>query len=64
MIKLLCRLYYADEGEILLNGINIREFDIRSYHELFGVVFQDFQLFSFGLGQNFSGSVEYDADRI
>lgn len=63
MIKLLCRLYDADEGEILLNGINIREFDIKSYQDLFGVVFQDFQLFSFGLGQNLAGGIEYDADR-
>lgn len=63
MIKLLCRLYDADEGEILVNGVDIREWDVKAYRNLFGVVFQDFQLFSFGLGQNLAGSVEYDTDR-
>lgn len=63
MIKLLCRLYDVEEGEILLNGINIRDLDIKAYQELFGVVFQDFQLLSFGLGQNLAGNAEYDADR-
>ena len=63
MIKLLCRLYDADEGEILVNGIDIRAYDRESYQRLFGVVFQDFQLFSFGLGQNLAGGVEYDARR-
>ncbi len=63
MIKLLCRLYDVDEGEILLNGIDIREIDSQAWQELFGVVFQDFQLFPFGLGQNLAGSKEYDMDR-
>lgn len=63
MIKLLCRLYDVDEGEILVNGINIKEINIREYQNLFGVVFQDFQLFSFGLGQNLSGSLEYDVQK-
>lgn len=64
MIKLLCRLYDVDEGEILLNGVNIREFNTKDYQELFGVVFQDFQLFSFGLGQNLAGNVNYDKEKV
>nr|WP_296440497.1 ABC transporter ATP-binding protein [uncultured Acetatifactor sp.] len=63
MIKLLCRLYDVDEGEILINGVDIREVDRQAWQKLFGVVFQDFQLFPFGLGQNLAGSMEYDADR-
>jgi len=63
MIKLLCRLYDPTEGVITLNGIDIREYDFNDYMELFSVVFQDFQLFSFGLGQNISASVEYDPNR-
>ena len=53
----------VDEGEILINGVDIREVDRQAWQKLFGVVFQDFQLFPFGLGQNLAGSMEYDADR-
>ena len=44
-IKLLCRLYDPTEGEILLNGINIRKYNYSDYMNLFSVVFQDFHLF-------------------
>lgn len=63
MIKLLCRLYDPTEGEILLNGINIRKYDYAEYRNIFSVVFQDFQLLAYGLGQNVAGGVNYDADR-
>ena len=46
-IKLLCRLYDVDEGEILLDGVNIRDYDYDEYMKLFSVVFQDFRLLSF-----------------
>lgn len=64
MIKLLCRLYDPDEGEILLNGINIRKYRYREYMELFSVVFQDFMLTAFTLGENVAASRKYDADRV
>ena len=64
MIKLLCRLYDPTEGEITLNGINIREYDYAQYLSIFGVVFQDFGLLPFTLGQNVATDVEYDADRV
>ena len=60
MIKLLCRLYDPTEGEILLNGINIQKYDYDEYMSLFSVVFQDFQLFSFTLGENVASSRNYD----
>lgn len=63
MIKLLCRLYDPTEGAILLNGIDIRKYDYAEYMNLFSVVFQDFQLLAYGLGQNVAGSMEYDAGR-
>ena len=47
----LCRLYDPTEGEILLNGVNIKKYDYNEYMSIFSVVFQDFQLFSFTLGQ-------------
>ncbi len=51
-IKLLCRLYDPTEGEILLNGINIRKYNYREYLSIFSVVFQDFQLLAMELGKN------------
>lgn len=59
-IKLLCRLYDPTEGVIKLNGIDIREFDYDSYMQFFSIVFQDFKLFSFTLGQNVALSNSYD----
>lgn len=60
MIKLLCRLYEPTEGRILLNGTDIRSFDTEEYRKLFAVVFQDFGLFSFEIGENVAGSRVYD----
>ena len=62
-IKLLCRLYDPAEGEILLNGIDIRKYDYAEYMTLFSVVFQDFQIFSFALGENIAGSAQVDEER-
>lgn len=64
MIKLLCRLYDPTEGEITLNGIDIRKYDYDEYIEIFSVVFQDFRLFSFPLGQNVAASVSYDKTHV
>ncbi len=62
-IKLLCRLYDPTEGAILLNGIDIRKYDYDEYIALFSVVFQDFQLLSFSLGQNVAAAVQYNPKR-
>ncbi|MBP5222678.1 MAG: ABC transporter ATP-binding protein [Lachnospiraceae bacterium] len=51
-IKLLCRLYDPTEGEILLDGVNIKEYDYRQYMEQFAPVFQDFKLFAFTIKDN------------
>ncbi len=64
MIKLLCRLYDPQEGEILLNGVDIRKFRHEEYSRLFSVVFQDYQLFSFPLGENVAVSGAYDEKRV
>ena len=63
-IKLLCRLYDPQEGEILLNGVNIREYDDAAYRQLFSVVFQDFSMFSFPLAQNVSVADTYEEARV
>ncbi len=62
-IKLLCRLYDPQEGQILLNGIDIRKYNYRDYMDIFSVVFQDFQLISQPLGNNVAGAMEYDRER-
>jgi len=64
MIKLLCRLYDPNEGEILLDGINIKEYDYSQYTELFSVVFQDYYLFPFEIGANVAVSSKYDAEQV
>ena len=63
-IKLMCRLYDPTEGEILLNGVNIQKYDYDEYRSIFSVVFQDFRLFSFSLGQNVSASASYDSEKV
>ena len=55
-IKLLCRLYDVTEGEILIDGINIKEYSEEEYRKLFAVVFQDFSLFAFSLRENIAFS--------
>lgn len=63
-IKLLCRLYDPTEGEILLNGTDIKKYDIAEYMKIFSVVFQDFKLFSVPLCQNVATSIDYDEERL
>ena len=64
MIKLLCRLYDPTEGTITVNGIDIREFDYSEYLRLFGVVFQDFTLMAFSVGENVAACEEYDEEKV
>ncbi len=64
MIKLLCRLYDPTEGVITLNGIDIQKYNYQEYLDLFSVVFQDFHLFSFELGQSVAASMDYDEGRV
>lgn len=59
-IKLLCRLYDPTEGEILLNGIDIKKYNYEEYLLVFSVVFQDFKLFSYPLGENVAAKSVYD----
>ncbi len=63
-IKLLCRLYDPTEGEILLNGIDIRKYDYAEYLSVFSVIFQDFKLFAFPLGQNVAASAAPERARV
>ncbi len=63
-IKLLCRLYDPTEGQILLNGIDIRKYDYDEYIRLFSIVFQDYKIFSFSVAENVAAGPEYDRKRV
>lgn len=53
-IKLLLRLYDVTDGEILLNGTDIRRFDREEYYKLFAPVFQNVEIFAFPMSENIS----------
>ena len=63
-IKLLTRLYFPTEGEILLNGININEYDYEKYQRLFAPVFQDFVKYYMTLGENIVLANKYSKERL
>ncbi|HEY4543375.1 MAG TPA: ABC transporter ATP-binding protein, partial [Tissierellaceae bacterium] len=52
IIKLLCAFFKPDEGEILLNGLDIRKYNYDSYIDTIAVVFQDYKLFPFTINEN------------
>lgn len=52
IVKLICRFYRPDEGEILYNGRNIEEYDYDEYMKILAVVFQDYKLFPFTIREN------------
>ena len=64
LIKLLCRLYDPYEGEILLDGVDVRQYDLDDYMSFFSIVFQDFGLLPFTLGQNVAIKTDYDKERV
>ena len=61
LIKLIMRLYDPTAGEILYNGINIKEFEPEAYRQKIGTVFQDFRIFAASIAENVMGG-EYTAD--
>ncbi len=52
LVKLLLRFYDADEGEILYNGINIKEYNVASLRNAFATVFQDYKNFAVSVNEN------------
>lgn len=63
LVKLLCGFYHPVEGEILVNGISIEDYDIESYFQMLGVVFQDAEELAYNLLQIVSGCIEENADK-
>lgn len=52
LVKLLMRLYDVDEGRILADGRDIRDYDVKKYRDSIGTVFQDFQIFAGSIKEN------------
>ena len=52
LVKLLARLYDPDEGQILLDGVDLRDYDLVSLRRNIGVIFQDFVRYDFILKEN------------
>ena len=63
-IKLMCRLYDVTDGEILINGVNIKDYTKESITKLYSVVFQDFKIFSIPLKDNICTNEKYDGNRL
>ncbi len=61
IVKLLLRLYDSDEGKILINGIDLKKYDIKSYHKCIGAVFQDFARYDLKIRETVSLT---DIDRV
>lgn len=62
LVKLLCGFYHPCEGEILVNGVSIEEYDIEEYFKLVGVVFQDIDPIEFTILHNVSGAEKEETD--
>lgn len=60
LIKLLTRLYDPTEGYILLDGKDIREYDVKDLYALFGIIFQDFGKYAFSVKENIAFSRQGD----
>jgi ATP-binding cassette, subfamily B, bacterial len=64
VVKLLARLYDPDEGRILLDGRDLREYDLRDLRAHVGVIFQDFVRYAFTAAENVAvGRIDARADR-
>ncbi len=63
-VKLLCRLYEPDKGEILLNGVNIQRYNYGSYIAIISAIFQDFNLVSQPIKNNIAASGEVDENKV
>ncbi len=64
LIKLLTRLYDPTEGRILLDGLDLQEWDVEALRQRVGVIFQDFGRYQFSVGENIgAGDVRHIDDK-
>ena len=62
IVKLMCGLYDPTEGEILLNGVNVKEYNREEYFKLFSAVFQDISLMAVSAAENITGQPAENTD--
>lgn len=60
IIKLLFRLYDPTRGEILVNGINIKEYNLKAYRKLFSAAFQDYKVMAMSVKDNVLMGEQFD----
>lgn len=63
IVKLMCGLYDPSEGEILLNGVNIKEYNREEYFKLFSAVFQDVSVLAVSIEENVTGQTDEHTDK-
>lgn len=64
IIKLISRLYQPQQGEILVNGININEYEEASYLTQLSIIFQDFKTFQYSIKENIIFDKDEDNQRL
>ena len=64
IIKLICRFYNPDSGSILINDIDINEYDYKSYLNELAIVFQDFKLFAYSISKNITGEDDIASNEL
>lgn len=64
IIKLLLRLYDPSDGMILINGVDIREYDLSSLRKTVSVLFQDYPVYAFSIRENLTLGEEISDEKI
>lgn len=65
LVKLICGFYDPDEGEVLLNGVNIKVYNRRDYYKLISGVFQDFSVIAASVAVNVAqDALNIDMERV
>ena len=65
LVKLLCGLFDPTEGRVLLNGVDVRDFNRREYYGLFSAVFQEFSILDVTVAENIAQTNEnIDAQKL
>lgn len=64
LIKLLCGFLDPDRGAVLLNGVDIREYNRRDYYRLFSAVFQDFSILGGSIADNVAQCTAPDQEKV
>ena len=63
LVKLLTGLFLPDEGQILVDGIDIKEFSQLELQAMFGVVFQDFNIYAASVIENVMGNDKHNSEK-